>query len=381
MVIGNNLKDFAIRFWMPTAKEGLAEIEFPEGARTKQDKVFYNPEMQFNRDISVLALEAYARGKKGSHPTTAADTMAATGIRAIRYAKETSAATVFANDINPSAVELMKKNSRKNKTAKKMQIAKEEANAFLSKHRHRIDFVDIDPFGSPMQFLNSAARAVYSKGMIAVTATDTAPLCGTYPKKCMVRYGAKPLRGELGKEVGLRILMMNIARECAVYEKGFVPALCFADRHYFRIFGRCSRSKVAMRKSLGNLGYMLYCRNCKARGFTKDFPTAKCAGCKQGKQDYAGPLYIGNIFDPKFISEMEKIAKEKKYLSAEVMNFLETVKKESRVNGLPYDLHQYFKGREIPTTKSVLENLKKKKIKAAVSHLGGNVVRAENMVT
>src|SRR3989344_5771653 len=247
-------------FSMKKTVEGLITIVHPEGKLKKSDVVFYNPEMRFNRDLSVLALSAFAQEKKqNKHKVVVADVLAASGIRALRYAKEVDGVDeIIVNDISPTAVKIIKKNFSSNKIRKKikMLIANVDANHLLSKFKYGIDFIDIDPFGSPIQFLDSAARAVSVHGLLGVTATDTAPLSGTYPEKCLIRYGSRSMHGELGHEVGMRILIKNIILECAKYEKAFVPVLSFADKHYFRIIGKVLRGKKLLKDAIGKIGYL-----------------------------------------------------------------------------------------------------------------------------
>ena len=59
---------------------------------------------------------------------------------------------------------------------------------------------------SPVGFIDSALRSIKNGGIIACTATDTATLCGVYPKVCIRRYGAIPFHSVVMKEIGLRIL-------------------------------------------------------------------------------------------------------------------------------------------------------------------------------
>ena len=67
------------------------------------------------------------------------------------------------------------------------------------------DYIDVDPFGSPNPFLDAAIKRIARDGILAVTATDTAPLCGTYTNACRRKYWAVPLRNELMHEIGIRI--------------------------------------------------------------------------------------------------------------------------------------------------------------------------------
>lgn len=349
-------------------KEGKIEIYYYPGEISKKTKVFYNPDMRFNRDISVSALKVFQRNIK--RKLTVMDVLAGTGIRGLRYSKEVKGINkVILNDLNPSAIKLIKKNIKLNKI-KNAELYQKDANVLLSEYKYLIDFVDIDPFGSPIQFLDSAARAVSNKGFLGITATDTGPLCGTYPRTCFRRYNSKPLRVDIKKEIGLRILISSIVKECSKYDKGFIPVLCLSKRHYFRVFGRIDKRKSGAEKALDNIGYILYCNKCGFRSFSKEI-LEKCENCNS-KLDYAGPLWIGNIFEKSFCKKMYENNKNE-----ESRKFLEIVKEESKFNFLWYDLHDLSKKtkKEIPRTEDLIKKLRKKGFKATRTHFSGSGIR------
>lgn len=58
----------------------------------------------------------------------------------------------------------------------------------------RFQAVDLDPYGSPSQFLDSAVQCVVDGGMLLVTCTDMAILCGNFPETCYLKYGAVSLK-------------------------------------------------------------------------------------------------------------------------------------------------------------------------------------------
>ena len=69
--------------------------------------------------------------------------------------------------------------------------------ALLFAHRtygNRFDAVDIDPYGSPTVFLDAAIQATEDDGLIMITATDLATLCGNSPEACLAMYGTMSLR-------------------------------------------------------------------------------------------------------------------------------------------------------------------------------------------
>ena len=80
MIILDNYK-------LKTIEEGLTKIEFPEYEKVSSDApVFYNPHMELNRDISILALQTYQ--KEQNREINICDLFGGSGIRGIRYKKE-----------------------------------------------------------------------------------------------------------------------------------------------------------------------------------------------------------------------------------------------------------------------------------------------------
>ena len=68
------------------------------------------------------------------------------------------------------------------------------------------DAVDLDPYGCPSQLLDGAVQAVADGGLLLVTATDMAVLCGNNAEACWGKYGSYPLHKPYCHEQALRIL-------------------------------------------------------------------------------------------------------------------------------------------------------------------------------
>ena len=86
-------------------REGRARLLVPDPrkyAHPNHMPVFFNPRARVSRDVSSLALSAMDVGE-------VLDAMAASGVRGIRYALEAGKRVVF-NDIDPRAVDLIRKN-------------------------------------------------------------------------------------------------------------------------------------------------------------------------------------------------------------------------------------------------------------------------------
>lgn len=72
---------------------------------------------------------------------------------------------------------------------------------------NRFDAIDLDPYGCPSIFLDSAIQAVNEGGLLLVTATDMAVLAGNAPETCYSKYGSVSLRMKACHEmVGMCIM-------------------------------------------------------------------------------------------------------------------------------------------------------------------------------
>lgn len=136
--------------------------------------VFYNPAMALNRDLAVVTLQTYQR--MSERELVCCEPLAGCGIRGVRLANEVEGVhKVVINDISPEASRLTEHNAKLGNSVKKIEVANEDANLLLSRYaapRKRFDYIDIDPFGSPAPYLDSALRAIRDGGLLALTATD-----------------------------------------------------------------------------------------------------------------------------------------------------------------------------------------------------------------
>ena len=286
-------------------REGLTEIripvtEHPEGhpdVPLASSAVFYNPEMELNRDLNVIMTAAAARlltEKKGYEKETFSyiDAFSASGIRGLRVAKELGIPVVL-NDRKEEAAEMIRENVEINGLEKLSTVTCRDANSLLSDSR--ATFVDIDPFGTPSPFLDAAVSS--ASYYLGVTATDTAPLCGAHMKSGMRKYAAVPINNEFHSEMGLRILLGSIAREAARFEKGIHVLFSHATRHYVRCYIEMKHGVAQADRTVRELGFLAWCPKCGARemkhGINR-FPTDKdeylnCIAehCKEVGADYA----------------------------------------------------------------------------------------------
>lgn len=269
-------------------REGKAIIQVPEFEKiTAKSKVFYNPDMAFDRQLSVAVFNA--SGKK-----EVCDAFSGSGIRAILYALE--GAHVTANDINPQAAALIKENAELNSVA--LKIKNEEANILLRKKR--FDVVDIDPFGSPATYLDSAMNGLKNGSLLFVTATDTEALCGFAQKAALRKYGIRITKTPFAKELGVRVLSTALVREGAKHGFGISFLLSYWRMHYIRIFLRVIRSKKAAFNCMDLVNPVYFCK-C---GYFSAEVEKKCPLCG-GNTTTISPVYLGKIKENEFLEKIE----------------------------------------------------------------------------
>jgi len=298
------IKEGKVKVLVPKLKAFVTE---PSEYAPSKAPVFYNPVMEFNRDLSVLALLAYQN--MANRKIRICEPLASSGIRGLRYAAEIrGVAKVLINDINTQAVKLAKHNVELNNVQDRVRVSHKDANCLLSCHgkpRQRFDVVDLDPFGTPVPYIDSAIRALHNKGLFALTATDLAPLCGVHPKACIRKYGGRPLRTEYCHELAVRLMAGCTATLAAKHDIGIHVVFSHSTDHYIRTYVEIGYGAKKADESVKNLGYVLHCFNCLHRETTLNLfnRNTECPECR-ASMDSAGPLWLGKILEKQFCQAM-----------------------------------------------------------------------------
>lgn len=121
----------------------------------------------------------------------------------------------------------------------------------MYQHRKNNDFdvIDLDPYGCPSIFLDSAIQSIKNGGLLLVTATDMAVLAGNSPETCYVKYGAVSLKIKCCHEMALRILLQCIQSHANRYGRYIVPLLSLSADFYIRVFLRIFTSPQMCKKT------------------------------------------------------------------------------------------------------------------------------------
>ncbi|XP_040384038.1 probable tRNA (guanine(26)-N(2))-dimethyltransferase 2 isoform X3 [Oryza brachyantha] len=290
-----------------TIREGKAEI-FADDSNS----VFYNKAQVNNRDLSIAVLRSFISRRReehdaqlrkgtGSHaeilpkhhpeeldhirggfedkalneetgykPPKVLEALAASGLRAIRYALEVDGiGEVIAVDNNEAAIEACKKNIRHNGSVASSKVVPHLADArvYMLTHPKEFDVVDIDPYGSPAAFLDSAVQCVADGGILMCSATDMAVLAGGNAEVCFSKYGSYPLKGKHCHEMALRILLACIESHAIRHKRYIVPIISVHMDFYIRVFVRIFTSASKVKSSPLRLAHVYQCTGCSSFHF------------------------------------------------------------------------------------------------------------------
>ncbi len=322
-----------------TITEGSAKIKVEKTEKISSEmEVFYNPSMKLNRDIAVLFLNAIPEKN-----LRIALPLEASGIRGIRFIKELpeeKIESIEMNDRSKDAFESMKQTLKLNKiTSDKIMLHNKDANIFLLSSR-KFHYIDIDPFGTPNPFLDSAVKALRNYGYLAVTATDTAALAGTSRNACIRKYWAVPRRDSNMHETAVRILIRKIQLIGAQYHIALMPLLSYHHLHSYRIYLKANISKEKTGEILS------------LHGIDKD----------------SGPMWLGKLSDKDLL---EKIISSEN-TDEKLKKFIEIILAETKIGTIGfYDIHEFCEKNKInpiPKFENIMNKIKSLGHEASRTH-------------
>ncbi len=365
--------------------KALLMIADPEAARAPHGiepawlPVFYNPRMTFNRDLSVLALEAYTAYYAPHKPIHLVDALSGTGVRAIRYSLETShVETVHANDIDPLACRVIQENIILNGLKDRVVAHCRDAISLLTELRRKepLLFIDVDPFGSPAPYSQQALKATGHKGLAAFTATDLAVLEASKPQAARRKYWVEAVKVPESKEVGVRILLGYLARVAASLDKSVRPLLAYYADHYYRVYLLVERgAKKADAMLREHVGTVTYCPAI-GKSFVKDGEA-----CPNGVK--IGPLWVGGLFDKDYLEKLLLLVERYKYLPTyrRIIKLLSDIYREAQVcsSCIYYRLDTIASKLKtnLPPIRGLVQELEDRGYKAARTHFDPAGIRTD----
>ena len=309
---------------------------------------------EFNRDLSIAVIQQFLSAYGEEFPKrdkpNCLEALSASGLRSVRYAKEIPGLShITANDISAQAVETIRNNIKINGLEDKITASHNGrasrsfcthhhkssllvflpsiSDASMVMHQHssydnRFDVVDLDPYGSPTTFLDGAVKSVEDGGLLCVTCTDMAVLCGNSQETCYVKYGAVSLKAKSCHEMALRIVLQCIQAHANRYGRYIEPLLSLSIDFYVRVFVRVRLGPKVCKQSTSKLGHVYHCNGCESisvlplgklvphdgNNLLYKIPTGppvgkECEHCGH-KFQVGGPFWIDPIHKPEFLREL-----------------------------------------------------------------------------
>jgi len=301
--------------------------------------------MAGDRDLGVAFARALPPSNRGGR--TGWEMTSATGVRGLRLLRESGAFDTFCfSEANPDASRVLRENVARFPGATAL-----EGDARVAPRGAPFDYVDLDPYGSPAPFVRTALESVRLGGVVAVTATDMMVLAGAQPSACWQRYGARPVRGRLGPEGGLRILVAHLSREAETLGRSVRPLLAYSRDHYVRAYVEVGRGSASA-APVGVIDPELW------------------KGPWVGDRGPYGPLWLGPLFDADLVSRLGLPPDAAR--PREVEQFLSRLKEEVTADRPFYFeanvLASHLALREPPSLRTVLEGLRSLGFHAARTH-------------
>ncbi|MFW9770620.1 MAG: tRNA (guanine(10)-N(2))-dimethyltransferase [Candidatus Thorarchaeota archaeon] len=350
---------------------------------SKSMNVFYNKNMEINRDITISSIITY-KNLYNPDSLIIVDSMAASGITSIRLLQEcNNIEKIYINDINPLANYLIKKNLELNRNLlNHVEVTNEDANSLFLKLGHpnelkKPNIILIDPFGTPSYFIDTASKAIQKKnGLLCITATDTAVLFGIRKNACIKKYLSKPLHNEYCKEIGARILLNFISKIANMNNLGIIPLLTFYSSHFLKIFALTYKGNKKIYSNLSNNGFILHCNDCGHRSIYPDDILKvphQCPICNASKVlDYAGPLWIENLHDKIFVEGLIQYNLDSYFSNKNKINkILNLVLKEIEMPATYYNIHKLcekLRVPQIPKIDLIIEKIRSQGAQASRTH-------------
>ena len=356
-------------------EEGGLTVSVPEARDGASEGtgggIFFNPTQELNRDITVAVLRAY----RDREPRVASylDAMAASGIRGVRAAAE--GYDVTCADVDPDAVTLAAENLAANDLDG--DTAHRDVNALLY-DEGPFDVVDLDPYGTPIPFVDAAFAN--GRNLVCVTATDTAPLCGAHLNSGIRKYGAVPRNTDYHPEMGLRTLISALVRTAARYDKAARPIVSHVSRHYARTYLELESGARAADDCIEKLGYVDGCEDClwrePARGLIAD-PTDACPVCGGERVLTAGPLWLGPVADAEFTRTVRDRVTDDMGEAGRARRLLGTVARELDTP-THYDQHRLYKqwGEPAISMEEFVDRVRAAGHEATRAHYRGTAVKS-----
>ena len=273
------------------------------------------------------------------------EALSATGLRSIRYWLEIpNVRSIVINDLDATAVQSIRTNlAYNNLTSPHLLPTQSDAKLLMYNSlapnspstdptaAGPYDVIDLDPYGSACEFFDSSVQTVADGGLLCITCTDKAVLCGSWGEVAFAKYGGYALKGKTCHEMALRLVLGALQSAAGRYRRYIVPLLSLSIDFYVRLFVRVYEGQVHVKDGASKMGVVYQCTGCEAMypqrlgrlALAKDGKTTKhsaalgpptpthCPDCASTFR-IGGPVYLDALHDTAFITSALEYAEQHK---------------------------------------------------------------------
>lgn len=265
---------------------------------------FFRPSSRPARDLGVLAAAVY---KHTIGSLRVLDVMTGCGVRSQRYALESNADWIWANDANPEMAVVLEDNLTSQLSPDRYQITYHSAHRVLYECYHRqdfYDFIDLDSFGLPTAFLQGCLQSVKIGGLLYITGTDSRTLAGHNPEHGLRQLGAWARSHPAAHEQGLRLLIGTCWQQAQLLGIDIQPIFSYFQGQIYRVMVQVTSSQ-----NQGSLGFLGYCHHCGHYQTVAWRQLSRATCPHQGPPlTLSGPLWLGPLHHPDWLDSMRQLA-------------------------------------------------------------------------
>ena len=269
------------------------------------------------------------------------DIKASSGLRAMRHALEVDdVSKVYANELDTKAYAALKRNVALNDLEDKVEVMQTDARILMLQKPEEYDVIEVDPYGEPVAFLDSAVQSVCDGGLLCVTSMGLNNLCAQVPEICWAKYNTQPLisrEGDYSSEMAIRILLYSIQSHALRHKRYIAPILSLSLGSkvltFVRIYSSATQIQMDQKRDgATKVSYVYQCGDCNSFSFQpvgikrtyrnqqKFAPGGltvgeKCEIC-DGQLQMGGPIWTEAIHDMSWIRDMQRrLRRDKDYYS------------------------------------------------------------------
>ena len=226
--------------------------------------LFYRPASRLIRDLGVLALSVLHEDNSDAAPLQILDAMSGSGVRALRYARETGGPCFIHANERMFGDHPLRENLQPIVESQLCRVTDEDAIDLYLRARisgERFDMVDADAFGTGQPHLSEAWWAVQTGGLLYLCATDSCTTSGQNPHKAMQGYAACAHHFPACNEQGLRLVLGAAWREAAARNLHAEPVFSYfhPPSSSFRVMLRLVKPKRPPASAYANLAHVARC--------------------------------------------------------------------------------------------------------------------------